>query len=75
MAKILDRLTALRDLIDSVRKHEVEEFHGTSSEEFDEIEFWLEKQQRALEKVKCPLDQMDKCVVLLLQGLAYDCGS
>ena len=75
MARVLDRLTALRAPIDSVRKHGVEEFHGTSSEEYDEIEFWLEKQQRALEELKCPPDQRAKCVVLLLQGVAYDCGS
>ena len=30
MARVLDRLTTLRALINSVRKHGVEEFHGTS---------------------------------------------
>ena len=30
MARVLDRLTAPRAPIDYVRKHEVEEFHGTS---------------------------------------------
>ena len=35
MARVLDRLTAPRASIDSVRKHEVDEFHGTSLEEFD----------------------------------------
>ena len=43
MARVLDRLTTLRVLIDSVRKHGVEEFHGTSLEESDKAEFWLEK--------------------------------
>ena len=33
MARVLDRLMALRAPIDSVRKHGVEEFHGTSLEE------------------------------------------
>ena len=32
MAKVLDRLTAPRAPSDSVRKHGVEEFHGTSVE-------------------------------------------
>ena len=39
MARVLDQLTALRALIDLVRKHRVEEFHGTSLEEFDKAEF------------------------------------
>ena len=53
--------------IDLVRKHGVEEFHGTSLEESDKAEFWLEKQQIALEEVKCPPEQMAKCAVSLLQ--------
>ena len=72
MARVLDRLTASRALIDFVRKHGVEEFHGTSMEEFDKAEFWFEKLQRALDKVKCLLKQMAKCAVSLLQGAAYD---
>ena len=51
MARVLDLLTAPRALIDSVRKHGVEEFHGTSLEESDKAEFWLEKLQRALDEV------------------------
>ena len=43
MARILDRLTAPRAPIDSVRKHRVEEFHGTSLEESDKAEFCLKK--------------------------------
>ena len=39
MARVLDRLTAPRALIDFVRKHGVEEFHGISLEEFDKAEF------------------------------------
>ena len=72
MARVLDRLTTSRALIDSVRKHGVEEFHGTSLEEFNKAEFWLEKLQRALDQVKCPPEQMAKCAVSLLQGVAYD---
>ena len=72
MTRVLDRLIAPRALIDSVRKHGVEEFHGTSLEEYDKPEFWLEKLQRALDKVKCPPEQMAKCAVSLLQSAAYD---
>ena len=49
MARVLDRLTAPRALSDSVRRHGVEEFHGTSMEESDNAEFWLEKLERALD--------------------------
>ena len=52
--RALDRLTALIAPIDSVRKHGVEEFHGTSLEESDKAKFWLEQLQRALDEVKCP---------------------
>ena len=72
MARVLDQLMALRASIDSVRKHGVEEFHGTSLEESNKAEFWLEKLQRALDEVNCPLEQMAKCAVLLLQGATYD---
>ena len=54
MARVLDQLMAPRTPIDSIRKHGVEEFHGTSLEEFDKAEFWLEKLERALDEVKCP---------------------
>ena len=72
MERVLDRLTAPRAPIDLVRKHGVEEFHGTCLEESDKAEFWLEKLQRALDKVKCPPEQMTKCAVSLLQGATYD---
>ena len=72
MARVLDRLTAPRAPIDSIRKHGVEKFHGTSLEESDKAEFWLEKLQRAMDEVKCPLEQMTKCAVSLLQGTTYD---
>ena len=54
MTRVLDRLTTPRALIDSVRKHGVQEFHDISLEESDKAEFWLEKLQWPLEKVKCP---------------------
>ena len=63
MARFLDLLTALRASIDSVRKPRVEELHGTSLEESDQVEFWLEKLQRALDEVKCPPEHMIKCAV------------
>ena len=72
MARVLDRLMAPRALINSVRKHLVEEFHGTNLEESDKAEFWLEKLQRALDEVKCPPEQIAKCAVSLLQGVIYD---
>ena len=72
ITRVLDRLTTHRALIDSVRKHGVKEFHGTSLEEYDKAEFWLEKLQRALDELKCPPKHMVKCAVSLLQGVAYD---
>ena len=72
MARVLDRHTAPRAPSDSVRKHGVEEFHGTSMEESDKAEFWIEKLERALDEVRCPGDQKVTCAVSLLQGAAYD---
>ena len=72
MARVLDKLTAPRASIDSVRRHGVEEFHGTSLEESDKAELWLEKLKKAIDEVKCPPEQMAKCAVSLLQGAAYD---
>ena len=56
MAWVLERLTTPKAPIDMVRRHEVEEFHGTNMEEFDKAKFWLEKLQRILEEVRCPPD-------------------
>ena len=72
MARVLDRITAPRVPNDEIRKHGVEEFHGTSMEESDKAEFWLEKLKRALDETKCPVDQKVTCAVSLLQGAAYD---
>ena len=72
MARVLERLTAPKAPIDMVRRHGVEEFHGTNMEESDKAEFWLEKLQRILEEVRCPPDQKVSRVVLLLQSEAYD---
>ena len=72
IARVLDRLTTPRALTDSVRKHGVEEFHGTSMEELDKVEFWLEKLERALDEVRCPGDQKATYAASLLQGASYD---
>ena len=56
MARVLDQLTAPRAPSDSVRKHGVEKFHGTSMEESDIAKFWLEKLERALDEVRYPVD-------------------
>ena len=72
MARILERLTALKALIYMIRRHGVEEFHGSNMEESDKAEFWLEKLQRLMEEVRCPPDQRVTCAISLLQGSAYD---
>ena len=41
-------------------------------EESDKAEFWLENFERALDEVRCPVDQKATCAVSLLQGVAYD---
>ena len=43
MARVLDRLTAPKAPIDTVRRHGAEDFHGSSMEESEKVEFWLEK--------------------------------
>ena len=72
MARVLDRLTAPKAPIYTVRRHGVEGFHGSSMEESAKVEFLLEKLERVLEEVRCPLDQRASCAVSLLQGEAYD---
>ena len=66
MARVLERLTAPQALIDMVRRHEAEEFHGTCMEESDKDEYWLEKLQRVFEEVRCPPDQRVSCAISLL---------
>ena len=56
MARVLERLTTPIAPINMVRRHGVEEFHGTNMEKSDKEEFWLEKLQRILEEVRCPPD-------------------
>ena len=72
MAQVLDRLTASKAPINTVRIHGAEEFHGASMEESVKDEFWLEKLERVIEEVRCPPDQRASCAVSLLQGEAYD---
>ena len=42
MARVLERLTAPKALIDMIRRHGAEEFHGSTMEESNKAEFWLE---------------------------------
>ena len=72
MARVLDQLMAPRAPSNSVRKLGVEEFRGTSMEEFDKAEFWLENLESALDEVRYPVDQKATCAFSLLQGAAYD---
>ena len=72
MARVLDKLTAPKAPIATVRRHGAEEFDGSSMEESEKAEFWLEKLERVLEEVRCPPDQRASCAVSLLQGEAYD---
>ena len=72
MARVLERLTAPKAPLDMIRRHGVEEFHGSNMEESDKVDFWLEKLQRIAEEVRCPPDQRVTCAVSLLQGNAYD---
>ena len=39
MTRELERLTAPKALIDMIRRHGAEEFHGSSMEESDKVEF------------------------------------
>ena len=66
MARVLDRLTVPKAPVDTVRRHGVEEFHGSSMEELAKAEFWLENLERVLEEVSCPPDQRASCAVSLL---------
>ena len=72
MTRVLERLTVPKAPIDMVRRHRAEEFHGTSLEESERAEFWLEKLQRVLDEVRCPHEQRVSCAVSLLQSGAYD---
>ena len=56
MARVLDGLTSPKAPIDTIRRHGAEEFHGSSMEESEKSEFWLEKLERVLEEVRCPPD-------------------
>ena len=55
-----------------VRRHGAKEFHGTSLQELEKAEFWLEKLQRVLDEMRCPPEQRVSCAVSLLQSGAYD---
>ena len=66
MARVLDRLTSPKALIDIVRRHGAKEYHGPSMEELVKAKFWIEKLERVLEKVRCPPDQRASCEISLL---------
>ena len=72
MTRVLERLIASKAPIDMMRRHGVEEFHGTSLEESNKAEYLLERLPRVLEEVRCPHEQRVACAVSLLQGEAYD---
>ena len=72
MARVLERLTAPKAPIGMMRRHGAEEFHGISLKESNKAEFWLERLQRVVEEVRCPLEQRVACAVSLLQSEAYD---
>ena len=72
MARVLEQLTSLKALIDMVRIHGAEEFHGTNLEESERAKFWLEKLHKVLDEVRCPPEQRVSCAVSLLQSGAYD---
>ena len=72
MARVLERLTTPKAPIDMVRRHGVEEFHGTSLEESKRPKFWIEKLQRVLDEVRYPPEQRVSCAVSLMQSGAYD---
>ena len=75
MAQVLERLTAPKALIDMVKRHGVKEFHGSNMEESDKAEFWLEKLQRIVEEVRCPLGQRVACAVLYCKAVLMIGGS
>ena len=68
----LERLTAPKAPIDMMRRYGAEAFYGTSLEESDKAEFWLERLQRVVEEVIWPPKQSVACAVSLLQSEAYD---
>ena len=72
MARVLEWLTTPKAPIDMMRRHGAEEFHGTSLEESDKAEYWLERLQRVLEEVRFPPKKKVAYAVSLLQSEAYD---
>ena len=72
MARVLERLTIPKVMIDMIRRHGAKKFHGSNMEESDKAKFWLEKLQRLMEEVRCPPNQRVFCAISLLQGSAYD---
>ncbi|KAJ8753515.1 hypothetical protein K2173_022756 [Erythroxylum novogranatense] len=72
MMTLLHQMTTPKAPIDQLRKYGDEEFSGTSLEESEGAEFWIEKVKRVLDEISCPAGQMVHCAVSLLQGAAYE---
>ncbi|KAJ8768723.1 hypothetical protein K2173_023627 [Erythroxylum novogranatense] len=74
MMTLLHRMTTPKAPIDQLRKYGAgaEEFSGTSLEESEGAEFWIEKVKRVLDEICCPAEQMVHCAISLLQGAAYE---
>ncbi|KAJ8748563.1 hypothetical protein K2173_003464 [Erythroxylum novogranatense] len=72
MMTLLYRMTTPKAPIDQLRKYGAEEFSGTSLEESEGVEFWIEKVKRVLDEICCPAEQMVHCAVSLLYGAAYE---
>ena len=51
MVQALERLTAPKSPVDMIRRHGVEEFHGTNMEESDKVEFWLKSYKEYWKKL------------------------
>ena len=75
MTRELERLTAPKAPIDMIRRNGAEEFHGSSMEESDKAELWLEKMQRIMEEVRCPLDQRVACAISYCKAVLMIGGS
>ncbi|KAJ8748557.1 hypothetical protein K2173_003458 [Erythroxylum novogranatense] len=72
MMILLHRMTTPNTPIDQLRKYGAEEFPGTSLEEFERAEHWIEKVKWVLDEISCPAEQMVHYAVSLLQGAAYE---
>ncbi|KAJ8771896.1 hypothetical protein K2173_027073 [Erythroxylum novogranatense] len=56
---LLHRMTTPKAPIDQLRKYGAEEFSGTSLEESEGVEFWIEKVKRVLDEIFCAFFEYD----------------